>query len=149
MILRRSSTEIQAQRGFGLLEVLIAMVLFSGVGIVLLAWLQQNLATTQRLRDVYEEVRVREIALDVARSLNVMEKPVGEKRVGDFRIAWRAEPAGEETPQFGYPLGIGRHTLRLYDTRLEVYRGEEPQPWIIEDVVLAGHRLTIAPRSGG
>ncbi|MGE3347332.1 MAG: hypothetical protein AB7I35_07850 [Ramlibacter sp.] len=130
------------------MEVLIALVLFSGVGIVLLAWLQQNLSTTQRLRDVYEEARVKQIALDVARSLNVMTKPEGQKRIGDLRIEWRAVPQGEEALQFGYPIGVGRHTLRLYDTKVQVFRGDESRPWLVEDLILVGHRLTVAPGNG-
>ncbi|MBX3658422.1 MAG: hypothetical protein KF740_08320 [Ramlibacter sp.] len=128
-----------------MLEVLIALVLFSGVGIVLLAWLQQNLATTQRLRDVYEEARVKGVALDVVRSLNVMGTPEGQKRVGDLRIEWRALPDGEEALQFGYPIGVGRHTLRLYNTEVKVFRADDPKPWLVEDFVLVGHRLTAAP----
>ncbi|MBX3654344.1 MAG: prepilin-type N-terminal cleavage/methylation domain-containing protein [Ramlibacter sp.] len=149
MRLFQRSTDGGRQQGFGLLEVLIALVLFSGVGIVLLAWLQQNLTTTQRLRDVYEEVRVKEIALTVVRGVNVMKTPEGERRVGNLLVRWQADPVGDEVPQFGYPLGVGRHTLRLYRTRVTVSRDEETQPWIADDVILVGHRLTVSPRDGG
>jgi type II secretory pathway pseudopilin PulG len=135
------------QRGFGILEVLVAFVLFSGVGVILLGWLQQNLATTQRLRGVYLEAHARQLALDVARSVNVMQFPSGNRQIGDLTVRWQAEPLGDETVQTGYPLGVGRHTLRLYTTTLKVFKGEDALPWITESVVLVGSRLTVPVRA--
>lgn len=139
---------LRRQRGFGILEVLVAFVLFSGVGVILLGWLQQNMVTTQRLRGVYEEVQARQLALDVARSVNMAQTPKGKRQIGNWRVQWEAAPEGDEAAQTGYPAGIGRHTLRLYKTTLQVFRDEEAQPWVTEELVLVGHRLTVPVGNG-
>ena len=134
------------QRGFGILEVLVAFVLFSGVGIVLLGWLQQNMATTQRLRGVYEEAQARRLATDVATSINVEKTASGKRVLGDLTVQWEARPVGKEQAQYGYPSGIGRHTLRLFNARFQVYRKDEMNPWVSEELVLVGYRLTTPVR---
>ena len=44
-----------SERGFGLLEALVALVLLSSIGFTLLAWVQQKLDTLKRMRGFYAE----------------------------------------------------------------------------------------------
>ncbi len=133
------------QSGFGLLEVLVSLVIFASVGFTLLAWFQQSVDTVQRLRSFYDVQDARKTALEVARSLNPMQLSRGEVTHGVLRVTWEAQPDGDEVVQVGYPIGVGRHRVRLFNTTLSVYRGTEATPWFVEKLTLVGHRVEATP----
>jgi general secretion pathway protein I len=148
---RRSPTN-RRQAGFGLLEALVALVLLSSVGFTLLAWIQQNLDTLQRLRGIYAEVDAHKSVLAWSRSLNPMERPSGEVTVGTLRLNWKAVGTGEPVTQTGYPAGMGLHDLALYDVSITVYRLDRPEPWFVQKIVSVGHikaRENRLPFAGG
>jgi general secretion pathway protein I len=133
------------QAGFGLLEVLVSLVIFASVGFTLLAWFAQSVDSVQRLKSFYDVQDARRTALEFARTLNPMRQPKGELAQGSLRMVWQAVPLGDDLAQTGYPAGVGRHRLRLYDTTLSVFKGDEPEPWFVEKLSLVGHRLESAP----
>lgn len=126
--------------GFGLLEALVALVLLSGVGLSLLALVQQNLDTAQRLRGHYEEQSARRLVLDRLRAVNPMESPAGEFKGEGLRFVWATTLSGKVTAQVGYPAGIGKHDLALYDAKISVFRGNDDTPWFVEQLTMIGYR---------
>jgi general secretion pathway protein I len=135
----------RAQAGFGLLEVLVSLVIFASVGFTLLAWFAQSVDSVQRLKGFYDVQDARRTALEFARTLNPMRQPKGELAHGSLRLEWQAVAQGDELAQTGYPAGVGRYRLRLYDTTLSVFRGEDVEPWFVEKLSLIGHRFEGAP----
>ena len=128
------------QAGFGLLEALVALVLLSSIGFTLLAWVQQNLDTMQRMRSFYAEQEARRSVAEWSYTLNPMETPVGEVLVGGLRLSWKAVPQAEKVSQIGYPIGVGLHDVSLYDVDVSVYWQKESKPWFVEKVVSVGFR---------
>lgn len=128
------------QKGFGLLEALVALVLLSSVGFTLLAWVHQNLDATYRMRTFYAQQEARRIALDWIRSENPMDKPEGEILYQSLRIKWKAEAQTPAVVQIGYPQGIGKHEVALYNTLISVFRLGESEPWFTEELTTIGHR---------
>ena len=137
----------QRQAGFGLLEVLVSLVIFAGVGFSLLAWFQQSVDTVERLRGFYELQDARKTALELLRSVNPSERPSGEQTLGSLRVAWVSQPDGDEYEQAGYPAGVGRSRMRLYQVSLSVYKASESQPWFVEKLSLLGSKSTGPIRS--
>lgn len=127
-------------RGFGLLEALVALVLLSSVGFALLAWVQQNLDTTQRLREFYAEQDARRMALNWIRSLNPMDYPEGKTEHNGLKIVWKNIPETPSIPQVGYPQGIGKHEVALYKTEIQVYKLNSVSPWFTEQISTIGYR---------
>ncbi len=117
-----------------------ALVLLSTVGFALLAWVQQNLDTTYRLRDFYVEQDARLNALAWVRTLNPMESPEGEIKHANLRYAWKATPLSQPIAQTGYPQGIGKHEVALYTMTISVFRNGESQAWFSEKITLIGSR---------
>lgn len=129
--------------GFGLLEALVALVLLSSVGFALLAWVQQNLDTTQRIRTFYAEQDARRAALDWVRSTNPMDEAEGEFRHNQMRIHWKNTPESPPIPQIGYPQGIGKHEIALFKTEIQVFRPNDTvTPWFSEQITTIGYRRT-------
>jgi general secretion pathway protein I len=139
-----SPSSFLRHRGFGLLEALVALVLLSSVGFALLAWVHQNLDTAHRLRSFYLEQDARRVALDWVRTVNPMEKPEGEIRYSSLRITWKATSLSQPISQAGYPQGIGRHEVALFNTTISVFRPDDAQPWFTEEFTAIGHRRVAA-----
>ncbi|MCL4680515.1 MAG: hypothetical protein KJZ92_04505 [Rhodocyclaceae bacterium] len=126
--------------GFGVLEALVALVLLSSVGFVLLGWVQQNLEALQRMQGFYAEQEARRDLVEWSRGLNPMARPSGETVIGNRRIVWDAAPAADAVTQAGYPAGTGLYDLALYEIRISVYRTGEGSPWFTERMTAVGYR---------
>ncbi len=128
------------QRGFGLLEALVALVLLSSIGFTLLAWVQQNLDGMQRMREFYAVQEARRTLAEWSQHLNPMETPEGEANIGSWRAQWKAQVRGDPVSQMGYPQGIGLHDVALYDVEISLYRPRESKVWLTEKMLLIGHK---------
>jgi general secretion pathway protein I len=107
-------------RGFSLLEVLAAIVIFSLGASVLFSWIGQ---TANRLRTVgteQQQLFAQLAALEFARTLNPMQEPAGELALGNSRVSWRATAVGEESPVRTLTGAPGWYLVRLYDLSLTV-----------------------------
>lgn len=142
--IRRPKTK---QLGFGLLEALVALVLLSSLGFALLAWIQQNIDLTGKLRNHHLEQEARQTVIDWSSSVNFMETPKGEHKLGNLHISWDAELKYPITSQAGYPMGTGLFDLALYDISITASRADETRTWFSEKLVRVGYRKTRARRS--
>lgn len=129
--------------GFGLLEALVALVLFAGVGVVIIAWLQQSLSTTVRVQSSLNESIVRGTMLDFITAVNLYDRPSGEERVGDHIFQWKTETVVPEEAQMGYPMGVGRYGVKLVQVQLTAKTLEGSQPVIAQSVTLLAHRALV------
>lgn len=134
----RCRTTSRSEKGFGLLEALVALVLLSSIGFAILAWVQQNLDTMQRMKGFYAEQAVRRQIVDLAKILNPMKDPAGETVIDDKRFVWESVVLGERVSQSGYPRGIGLYDVAFYRVTFSVFRSHEQAPWLTESVDLVG-----------
>jgi general secretion pathway protein I len=128
-----------AQQGFGLLEALVALVLFAGVGLVAISWLQQSLSASVRMQNSLAETGVRKDMLHWIKGLNVVTTPTGTEQIGDYTVEWKAEPVAKMEPQMGYPVGQGRHQVQLYQVTLTARHRLRSGVEFREQVFQAGH----------
>lgn len=120
MILCGARMRFARERGFGLLEALVSLVLISSVGFTLLAWVQQSLDATQRIRGHYREQELRRAVLDWSETMNPMPSRSGGFVHGAYRIAWHSEQQGDKVPQSGYPAGVGLYDIALFRVEVDV-----------------------------
>lgn len=109
------------QRGFTLLEAIVALVLMASTGIALLNWINTNLITLSRVQQVQQRHEAIRNALAFMETINPSEKPTGEEVVGVYQFRWQARPV--ESPKEGRtPLGsISLFQVALYDTEIEIH----------------------------
>ena len=106
------------QRGFSLLEAIVALALLASVGMALLSWLNGSLISLRRVQEVAAVQATARDALAYLDTINPMLTPQGETELGEWRLRWQAhevEPAREGAD---YPGGIGLFDVGLYDTRV-------------------------------
>lgn len=105
------------QRGFGMLEAVVALVLFALVGSTLFAWINTNLDSAARLRQRDRSQALVQLASAWLQTRNPMAEPSGETElVPGTRLRWQARALTPVTP--GAPLPGGTWTpfrLALYE----------------------------------
>lgn len=127
------------QRGFTLIEAIVAMVLVATTGIALFGWINSNIITLNRVQEANAQSAATASVLDYMNAINPMLKPDGETNLGAYRIQWRATPSTEPRDGAGYPYGISQFQLALYDTRVQIFRANG-QPWFDINLQQVGYK---------
>jgi len=110
------------QTGFGLLEALVALVLFSTLGLALFSWINTNLDATARLRQRDQVRHLEQLATAWVQTLNPLQRPEGEfEPEPGVRLRWAARPQGPLTGAAPLPGGtVSIFRLRLYAVKMVV-----------------------------
>jgi general secretion pathway protein I len=108
------------QRGFTLLEAIVALVLIASTGMALLNWLNTNLISLQRVQQVQQRHQAIQNALMFMETINPLEKPQGKTTVGIYQIDWNATAL--KLPKDGVTSmgGLGLFQVGLYETEVKV-----------------------------
>lgn len=80
------------QRGFTLLEAIVALVIFSMVAVSLYAWQNTNILTIQRAQAHARDNQLVRSALAVIDDVNPMQSPQGTRALGPYKVTWTAQP---------------------------------------------------------
>ena len=110
------------QRGFSLLEAVVAMVLISGAGYALFGWINSSIMALSRIQESNARTEATQNILEYMNGVNPMLKPEGNVNLGQYKIRWEAKPI--TLLQDGNSL----YRLALYDTLVKAENGEA-QPW--------------------
>lgn len=109
-----------AQRGFSLLEAVVAMVLISGAGYALFGWINSNIMALNHIHESNARSAATQNILEYMDSVNPMLRPDGNADFGNYRIAWKAKPVTLVQDGTSYPEGVSLYQLALYETMIEV-----------------------------
>ncbi len=111
-------------QGFSLLEALVAMALVATIGMALLAWINTNLLTLQRIEDKQRELAVTRTAIAFLEGVNFFSMPIGVTDLGPYRIEWTATPS-EPVRDARSLLGGGMtpYQIGLFEAQVRVTEG--------------------------
>ena len=89
------------QRGFSLLEAIVAMTILATLGLVLFDWMRQSLDGASRIRA--EHVRVEGLinAQALIAAVNPAIEPEGERALGGLSVRWSSRLVAGPQPLFG------------------------------------------------
>jgi general secretion pathway protein I len=118
------------QRGFSLIEAVVAMTLIATLGATLFSWVASSVAALGRVEQAAAQDAARLNVLAFMHTVNPMQRPQGSADFGDLRIEWRARAVQPPQDQRGYPRGLGLYQVGLYETRIVATRPGEPEPWL-------------------
>jgi general secretion pathway protein I len=107
------------QRGFSLLEAIVALTLLAVAGLALFSWINASFDGIARADAAQARAQAQSNALAYIQTINPMVRPVGETKLGSLTVSWRArEIAPKIKPNEGSPDGTGNFMVALYDIEL-------------------------------
>lgn len=125
--------EFRRQRGFSLLEAVVAMVLISGAGYALFGWINSNIMALNHIQESNARSEATKNILEYMSTVNPMLNPAGEVSLGHYKIKWASKPATLLED------GNSLYRLALYDTTV-LAANAEAQPWFEFNLRQVGYK---------
>ncbi len=100
---------VRQQRGFTLLEAIVAITVFATSALGLYAWINSMMIGTARFGDIAIETTDLDNAIDYLSTVNPMEDPSGSVRLGEMTLNWDSElvePIQRGNMTRAYELGL-------------------------------------------
>ena len=110
------------QRGFSLLEAIVALAILASAGLALFASMNQSVQIVSRAEASREADSALRNALAWMETVNPAQSPQGEQALGDVTLRWSAEPVEPERDAMTGYLQAGLYRVGLYRVRLELWR---------------------------
>lgn len=142
--MRRSARRLVASGGFSLLEAIVAMVLISGAGMALFAWINGSIASLTSLQDANRRSDATANILEYMDRVNPMQSPQGEASLGPYSIRWRAHPASDVVNGVNYPRGRSLYQIAIYNVKVSVFH-EDRNPWFTVQLRQVGYNRVGEP----
>ena len=127
------------QRGFTLIEAIVAMVLIATSGMALFSWINSNIITLNRVQEINNVNAATVNALEYLNTVNPWTNPEGQASLGTYRITWKAVQTTEARDGAAYPYNIGLFQLNLYQTKVTL-QGANGQPWFEFSLQQVGYK---------
>lgn len=110
------SRQTVKQSGFSLLEAIVALTIFSAVGVVLFGWINVSLNTAAQMDERMAEARRKEAAVVELMNLDLFSETSGVIVLEqDWQLSWRATPATPRQNNRPLPGGnTGNHDIQLF-----------------------------------
>jgi len=113
------------QKGFTLLEAIVALILLATIGMALFSWINTNFISLYRIQQSqYRNEAIRN-ALAFIKTINPLERPQGEETLGVLTFRWQSEAAKLPKDGISPTGGVGLFQVALYDVKMEVSNQSE------------------------
>lgn len=114
------------QRGFTLIEVVVALAILGTAGLMLFAWISQNLQTAVRLQQAQARAQLQIEGVRWLGLINPALEPQGEQTQGKLQLRWSATLVEPVRTEFTYGGSMmPRWELGLYRVRARLQDGAE------------------------
>ena len=127
------------QRGFSLIEAIVALVLMATTGMALFSWINSNLITLSRVQAINAQDTATTNALEFMAKINPEDSPDGRTQLGSYRLSWQAQATTQARDGASYPMGTGLYEITLYQTTVSVEQ-IEGQPWFSFNLQQVGYK---------
>lgn len=127
------------QRGFTLIEAIVALVLMATTGMALFSWINTNVITLGRVQSSNARDNATANVLQYLHNVNPMETPEGAVKLGSYTLNWKAEALTEPRDGASYPSGIGLYQFAMYQTKVSLTT-EDGKDWFGFNLQQVGYK---------
>lgn len=138
----RSNPDGRSQAGFSLLEAIVALAIVASAGMALFAALNSALDMVGRAERAAAQDSALNNALAWMETVNPMLEPEGRVELGEFELAWSAEPIEPARNAVTWLMAPGLYQVGLYRVELSLSRDGETVAYTYRRV---GYRQTREP----
>lgn len=114
------------QRGFSLLEAIVALTIMATCLLALYAWLSTSTLALNRVRNNAAALADARAAMAVIETVNPMAEPSGTRRLPPLEVRWKSEPLTDLRLGMSPAGGATQFDFRLYALDVEVLRDSQP-----------------------
>jgi len=115
------------QKGFTLIEAIVALVLISLTGMAIFQWLNQSMANLRVLEREQSTTLTVQNALAYIKTINPMENPTGKAQVGNMQLEWESDLLEEPTKGMTQKGSITQYTFGLYQLDITLTQTNQPK----------------------
>lgn len=109
-----------AERGFGLLEAIVALVLISVTVMAAYDWINTNLITIRRIQDVARQTQAKNNIRAYLANINPMQNPQAQRAFVGYTVRWHSRVIQPERDQINGLRGIGLYRVAMYEVIVQV-----------------------------
>ncbi len=127
------------QRGFSLLEAIVAMVIISGAGYALFGWINSSIMSLASVSDANARAEATQNILEYMSGVNPMLKPTGNASLGRYKIRWESKPT-----TLVQDVKSSVFQFALYETAVKA-QNVDSEPWFEFSLRQVGYKRIRAP----
>lgn len=116
------------QRGFTLIEAIVALVLIATTGMALFGWINSNIIALSRVQEQNSTNAATLNVVEYMYSINPMATPDGRADLGAYTLSWTSRAVADVVDGASYPIGISLYQLALYESKINVAK-PDGQHW--------------------
>ena len=119
--------ERRRQRGFTLLEAVVALAIFAAAGISLYALFSNNLFALTRIDESQRQVAAVRQAVERLSGVNPWHQRAGRFSIDDVEVVWSAEPV-EPVRNGRTSFGeLGAYDAGLFEVQFDIFHASRPE----------------------
>jgi len=127
------------QRGFSMIEAIVAMVLIGSLGMAIFGWVNSQVSALAHVKDSSARSRATTNVLEYLSVVNPMLTPEGKADLGEFKFNWTSQPVEEPMDGANYPQGVSLYRIGLYKMTIDMHNSDDT-PWFIFEVNQVGYK---------
>lgn len=122
---------LRCSSGFTLLEAIVALVLLTTAGLALFSWMNASFDGLNRIEQSNARAAAELNALEFMKTVNPMERPDGQIKLGQVDVKWRARQLSQPVQNRTDTRDPGPFSVAMYEVELTFEDRPRIEPYTI------------------